>query len=80
MITKVQKWGNSLALRIPKAFADEIGLKNNSSVEVMMKKESLIIVPSKELKWTLEQLLEGITQENIHHEWDSGPAEGDESW
>lgn len=80
MITKVQKWGNSLALRIPKAFADEIGLKNNSSVEVMMKEESLIIVPSKELRWTLEQLLEGITQENIHHEWDTGPAEGDESW
>ena len=41
MESRVQKWGNSLALRIPKAFVDEMGLENNSSVRMMLKEGSL---------------------------------------
>jgi antitoxin component of MazEF toxin-antitoxin module len=41
MESRVQKWGNSLALRIPKAFVDEMGLENNSSVKMMLKKVPL---------------------------------------
>jgi antitoxin MazE len=80
METRIQKWGNSLGVRIPKAFADEIGLKHNSTVEVMMKEGELIIKPVVERKWTLEQLLDAVTEENIHHEWETGAAEGDEIW
>jgi len=80
MKTRVQKWGNSLALRIPKAFADEIGLAENSSVQVMVKEGTLVVTPDHEPEWRLEELLEKVTEENIHCEWETGPSEGDEIW
>ncbi len=58
MRSRVQKWGNSLALRIPKSFADEIGLRQNSSIKMMVKNEALVIEPEHEPTWTLEDLLE----------------------
>ena len=45
MKTRVQKWGNSLALRIPKSFASEVGLKSESPVEVSMEDGKLVIAP-----------------------------------
>jgi antitoxin MazE len=78
--TRVQKWGNSLALRIPKSFADEIGVRQNSSIELMVKDGELVVTPEREPKWRLEELLEKVTEDNIHHEWETGPAEGDETW
>lgn len=77
---RVQKWGNSLALRIPKSFADEIGLEQNSSIQLMIKEGALVVTPEREPKWRLEELLEKVTQNNIHHEWETGSAEGDEIW
>jgi antitoxin MazE len=72
MRSKVQKWGNSLALRVPKSFADEMGLEENSSVELMLKEGLLIVSPAGEQRWKLEELLAGVTEENIHHEWEIG--------
>ena len=80
MRTRVKKWGNSLGLRIPKTFADEINLKENSSIEMMMQDGTLLITPVMEREWTLEELLAGVTDENRHHEWETGPAEGGEIW
>jgi antitoxin MazE len=80
MRTRVKKWGNSLGLRIPKTFADEINLKENSSIEMMMQEGTLLITPVTEHEWTLEELLAGVTDENRHHEWETGPAEGEETW
>jgi antitoxin MazE len=80
MRTRVKKWGNSLGLRIPKTFADEINLKENSSIEMMMQEGTLLITPVTEREWTLEELLVGVTDENRRHEWDAGPAEGEETW
>ena len=77
---RVQKWGNSLALRIPKSFADEIGLGENSSVQLMIKEGTLVVTPEGELKWRLDELLEKVTDDNIHREWETGAAEGDEIW
>ena len=57
MRTRVQKWGNSLALRIPKSFATEVGLQNDSSVEVSVVKGNLVIVPVAKPKLTLKHLL-----------------------
>ncbi|MBN1191513.1 MAG: AbrB/MazE/SpoVT family DNA-binding domain-containing protein [Dehalococcoidales bacterium] len=80
MKTRIQKWGNSLALRIPKAFAAEAGLQCESPVEVTMEEGKLVVAPVPEPEMTLEQLLAKITPENIHHELDTGPAVGNEAW
>ena len=79
MKTKVQKWGNSLALRIPKPFAVEINLFNNSEVNVSLKEGRIIIEPvSKE--YSLDELLKKETAKNRHGETDWGPPRGREEW
>ncbi|BAZ97913.1 Antitoxin MazE [bioreactor metagenome] len=80
MKTLVQKWGNSLALRIPKVFAAEVGLQKETSVEVSLTDGKLIITPVSQPKLTLQQLLAKITKYNLHSEVDTGPAAGDEAW
>ncbi|RLD08283.1 MAG: AbrB/MazE/SpoVT family DNA-binding domain-containing protein [Chloroflexota bacterium] len=80
MLTKVQKWGNSLALRIPKAFAAEALLENNSFVEISISKKQIIITPIPTPSWTLDELLAGITDTNCHNEIDTGLAMGNEIW
>jgi antitoxin MazE len=78
--TRVQKWGNSLALRIPKSFANEVGLLNDSSVDVSLTNGKLVVVPIEKPGLTLKKLLAQITEKNIHREVDSGPAVGNEAW
>ena len=80
MLTKVQKWGNSLALRIPKAFALDAQLENDSFVEITIVEGQIIITPIAAPSWTLEELLAGINKKNIHHEVDTGFAKGNEAW
>ena len=80
MLTKVQKWGNSLALRIPKAFALHAQLENNSFVEISVVEGQIIITPVAAPSWTLEELLAGINKNNLHHEIDIGFAIGNEVW
>jgi len=80
MLTKVQKWGNSLALRIPKAFALDAQLENDSFVEISIVEGQIIITPIVAPSWTLEELLAGINKNNLHHEVDTGLAIGNEVW
>lgn len=80
MFTKVQKWGNSLALRIPKAFALDAQLKHDSVVEVSLVDGQIVIKPVLAHAWSLEQLLSGINSKNLHHETDTGDAVGNETW
>jgi len=80
MLTKVQKWGNSLALRIPKAFALDAQLENDSLVEVSLVDGQIVIKPIASPAWTLDKLVAGINNENIHRETDSGDAVGNEIW
>ncbi len=80
MRTKVQKWGNSLAVRIPKAFAQEAHLTRDSLVEVTLVDGRIVIEPAPTASWTLDQLLEGVTDGNIHHEIDTGEPVGNEAW
>ena len=79
MLTKVQKWGNSLALRIPKAFALDAQLVNDSVVEISLVDGQIVIKPIVAPTWTLEQLLSGVNN-NLHHETDTGNAVGNEVW
>ena len=80
MRSRIQKWGNSLALRIPKSFATEVGLQRETSVEVSLANGKLVITPVAKPKPTLKQLLAKVTKENLHHEIETGPATGNESW
>lgn len=80
MKTRIQKWGNSLALRIPKSFANEVGLQRETSVEVSLDDGKLVVTPVSRPKPTLKQLLAKITKDNIHHEVDTGTAVGNEVW
>ena len=80
MESKVQRWGNSLAVRIPKAFAEEVGLTDDTSIEMRLHKGGLLIEPSSVWNPTLDELIDGITTENRHDEFDTGPAVGKEAW
>jgi antitoxin MazE len=80
MQTIVQKWGNSLALRIPKAFAVDAQLENNTLVEISLVEGEIIIKPVDTPMWTLEELLAGVNEDNIHREVDTGSPQGNEVW
>jgi antitoxin MazE len=77
---RIHKWGNSLALRIPKAFAAEARLREDSAVEISLVEGRLVIAPVTEPAVTLGQLLAGVTEENLHREVETGPIVGNEQW
>lgn len=80
MKTRIQKWGNSLAVRIPKSFAAEVGFQKETVVEMSLADGKLVVVPIASPKPTLRQLLDKVTKENLHREVDTGPATGNETW
>jgi antitoxin MazE len=80
MKTRIQKWGNRLALRIPKSFAAESHLEQGMLVDVSLLDWKLLVTPLRPPAVTLEELLEAITPQNLHHEVDTGPAVGHETW
>ncbi len=79
MEVTIQKWGNSLAIRIPGSYAKDISIQQGSSVELIKEKNKLVIVPKKSgLK--LKNLLAKITDDNVHkEEFMEGPV-GKEIW
>ncbi len=79
MKTRVKKWGNSLALRLPKLFADEVGLEYDSVVELSVDNHQLVIVPQPFPDVSLDTLLDQVTDVNLHHEIDTGPSVGREA-
>lgn len=76
MKTRIQRWGDSLAFRIPSELAAASGLAENAVIEVALVGRKLVITPASYK--SLDELLQGITPENIHEEWDTGPAVGGE--
>jgi antitoxin MazE len=80
MVAKVQKWGNSLAIRIPKPFASEIGLTDNSAVTLSLQNQKIVISPIARKKMRLKQILDQITEQNLHDEIDMGIRTGNEIW
>jgi len=71
MKTRVQKWGNSLAVRIPKSFAEGMGIGNNAPVEMSLEEGALVIKADRDRQWDLDALLSEVTDENIHAEWEA---------
>ena len=80
MKTKVQRWGNSLAVRIPKSFAEEVGLMDGSPVEMRLVDGGLLVEPVSTRPLSLDEMLDGVTESNLHSEVDTGPAQGSEAW
>lgn len=80
MQTKIQKWGNSLGLRIPKAFAEEAGVQAGSQVELSVENGVLTMRPSRRKKYGLQELLRRVTAKNLHDEVDTGTPVGREVW
>ena len=79
MVTSIQRWGNSLAIRIPKPFASQAGLAEDTDVEIVVEGDRIVISPAKR-EWKLEKLLAGISPSNRHHEIRWGQPKGRESW
>jgi antitoxin MazE len=80
MKTQVQRWGNSLAVRIPKSFAEEVGLSDGSAVNLRLSEGTLVLEPAVAPAPTLDELLAGVNESNLHSEVATGPARGREAW
>ena len=80
MITKIQKWGNSLGIRLPSVFIKELELKDNSSVEIKLADKKIVIEPVKIVQYDLDELLSKVSEENIHEEIIFYGPEGKEIW
>ncbi|HZE56661.1 MAG TPA: AbrB/MazE/SpoVT family DNA-binding domain-containing protein [Chthoniobacterales bacterium] len=80
MTTVLQKWGNSLALRIPRAYANEIAVAEGQPVDVRVTRGRLVIAPIAGKTYELSDLVAGITRKNRHAETDSSSARGKEVW
>ena len=80
MTTKVQKWGNSLALRIPRALAEDADVHVGSTVELSLVEGRLVIERAAAPHYELGELLAAVRKSNIHGEVVSGRPIGREAW
>jgi antitoxin MazE len=80
MKASIQRWGNSLALRIPKAIAVESGLGDGSVVDLKLRKGIIALIPERRPNHQLHELLSQITKKNLHGEVTTGGPVGKESW
>jgi antitoxin MazE len=84
MKIRFAKWGNSLAVRIPAAFAKEIGASEGRRAEITVENGALVIRlvrrRKKRRRYTLEDLVQGMTKENVHPATEWGPPRGKEVW
>lgn len=76
----IAKWGNSLAVRIPQNLAKEVNITEGSEVDFSVVDGSLVIKHKKRKRYTLSELVDGITPENLHDLIDTGIAVGNEVW
>ncbi|MGH9420267.1 MAG: AbrB/MazE/SpoVT family DNA-binding domain-containing protein [Thermoanaerobaculia bacterium] len=79
MLTTIQRWGNSLAIRIPKPFALETALRENSEVDISLDGDRIVVSPAPKT-WSLEELVKAIKPANVHKEVDWGTKTGAEAW
>lgn len=80
MLTKVTKWGNSLGLRIPKSFAQEANVEAGSTVDLSVSEGRLVVRPLRSRRYALSELLDGVTDANLHGEISTGQPQGREAW
>ena len=79
MVTTIQRWGNSLAIRIPKAFAAQAQLSEHTDVDISVEGDRIVVVPARR-EWRLDELVKGIKPSNRHHEVNWSDKAGKEAW
>lgn len=80
MIATVQKWGNSLGIRIPKTIAEDSEIREGVSVRMQVKDGRVILEPQAVQKYHLVALLKSVSRANLHGEVGLGDAVGKEVW
>jgi antitoxin MazE len=84
VLTKAQKWGNSLAVRLPHEFVKQLGLTPNADVQISLQGDHLCLAPVAPVVpiqyVDLADMVAKTTPENRHSEPDWGPATGKEVW
>ena len=80
MKTKVKKWGNSLAVRIPGALAREAGFAEEGDVELSVSGGKVVMAPVRRKKYDLRELLTKVKKTNLHDEVSTGKPRGREEW
>ena len=80
MQARVDRWGDSLAIRIPHPVAVQLGIEWDDEVELACRGRELVITIRNQPRSKLDVLLEGVTEENLHGEIDTGQPVGDEAW
>jgi len=80
MQTKIQKWGNSLGLRIPRSFAAEAQVTEGAIVDLSVENGRLLVRPLQTRRYVLGELLKKVTRRNLHREVSTGKAVGREAW
>jgi len=78
MTTKIQKWGNSLAIRIPKSFAETTQIREGSEIKLSLEQDKIIVTKKEKPKYTLKDLVSKINKRNIHKEINFGSPVGKE--
>jgi antitoxin MazE len=78
MKTRIQKHGDDLFLLIPQDIAAQLGVTDGSKVEVAIESGRLVVYPPGQRPITLEEMLEGVTDDQLHGEIDFGPPVGQE--
>ena len=79
MITKAQKWGNSIGVRIPKKLAKKYGVVNGTEIQITENKEGIVLKPITNDP-TLKELLAQVTDENRHEFIEFGKPGENEIW
>lgn len=77
---RVQKWGNSLGVRIPRSFAREVGIEAGTAVDWSIENGKLILAPLATRNLRLDDLLRDVTPQNVHPEVETGSPRGHETW
>ena len=80
MLTKVQKWGNSLGLRIPRSFAVDARVEAGSTVDISVAKGGLMVRPLRRPRYVLSELLKKVSARNLRAEVAAGDPVGREAW
>ncbi len=80
MLTKVQKWGNSLGLRIPRSFAADARVEPGSVVDISLVRGGLMVRRARPRKYSLNDLLQRVSERNLHGEVNSSRPVGREVW
>jgi antitoxin MazE len=78
--TKIQKWGNSLGLRIPRSFAAEAQVEEGAIVDLSVDNGQLLVRPLRARKYSLNALLRRVSRRNLHGEVSTGKTVGREHW